>query len=132
SYLPAVLPLLGRDLIHGMAHITGGGLIANVPRMLPDGLAAEFDPGAWSAPPIFAYLVDMGQVEPSERFRAFNMGLGFVLAVDAGQATTVLSELNRIADTDAGCPGGAIVGRVVPRGGGEAPAVRGLTAPGAS
>jgi phosphoribosylformylglycinamidine cyclo-ligase len=103
TYLPAMLPLLERGLIHGMAHVTGGGLLDNVPRMLPAGLAAEFDPTTWTAPPIFSYLVAEGALPPEERYRALNMGLGFVCAVAPADAASVLAAL----------PLGRFVGTVV-------------------
>jgi phosphoribosylformylglycinamidine cyclo-ligase len=119
SFLPAMRPLLERGLVRGMAHVTGGGLIDNVPRMLSPKLAAEIDPRTWRAPPIFAYLVRGGRVSPVERYRAFNMGIGFVAAVAPDDAEEALSAL-------AGS-GAVAVGRVVSRGGEAAPAVRGLT-----
>lgn len=126
SYLAAVSPLLGTGRIHGMAHITGGGLIDNVPRMLPDGLAADFDPAAWSAPPVFAYLCDRGAVGAAERYRAFNMGLGFVLAVAADDAAAAVAGLNLTAGT-----GARIVGQVVARPDASGPSVLGLATAGA-
>ncbi|HEY7032031.1 MAG TPA: phosphoribosylformylglycinamidine cyclo-ligase [Thermomicrobiales bacterium] len=116
TYLPSVLPLVERGLIHGMAHITGGGLLDNVPRMLPEGLAAEFDRATWSVNPIFTYLVEAGRLSPEERYRALNMGLGFVLAIAPGDSATVLGELST----------GRIVGRVV-EAGEDGRRVRGLT-----
>jgi phosphoribosylformylglycinamidine cyclo-ligase len=123
SYLAAVTPLLGTARIHGMAHITGGGLIDNVPRMLPEGLAAEFDPGTWSVPPVFTYLCEAGGVDAAERYRAFNMGLGFVLAIAPSESSAVVAQLNQ---ADAGA---RIVGQVVARPDAGAPAVLGLTGP---
>jgi phosphoribosylformylglycinamidine cyclo-ligase len=79
SYLAVVWPLLTARLARGIAHITGGGLIENVPRTLPDGLAARFDARAWMAPPIFDYLARAGQVARAEMYRVFNMGMGMVL-----------------------------------------------------
>ena len=93
TYLPQLLPLVQQGLIHGMAHITGGGLIDNVPRMLPEGLVADFDPATWTVNPIFAYLVLEGQLPPGESYRAFNMGLGFVLAVSRDRTGDVLAAL---------------------------------------
>ena len=81
SYFDQVWPLLEANLVTGMAHITGGGLLDNVPRMLPDGLCAHFDLSSWSTPLIFELLVREGEIPPQEAYRAFNMGLGFVLAV---------------------------------------------------
>lgn len=124
SYLSAVLPWLGQNVIHGMAHITGGGLVENVPRMLPEGLAARFDGGTWPEPPIFAYLCERGRVTPGERYRVFNMGLGFVLAVAPEDAAALLAGLNQSAGT-----GARVVGQVVPRPDPTSPAVRGLPGP---
>ncbi len=93
TYLPLVFPLIERGLIHGIAHITGGGLIDNIPRMLPGGLIARFDPSAWTSPPIFDYLVEVGSVSMAERYRAFNMGIGIVLAVAPDQTNEVLNEV---------------------------------------
>lgn len=77
-YYPLLEPVL--PLIKGMAHITGGGLLENVPRVLPKGLGAWFDTSAWEVPPIFTLIQEAGQVERDEMFRVFNMGLGMVLA----------------------------------------------------
>jgi phosphoribosylformylglycinamidine cyclo-ligase len=81
SYLAAIAPLL--DLaerpVKGMAHITGGGLVENIPRVLPDGCAVELDAAAWEAPPIFGLIQSEGGIEPYEMARVFNMGLGMVL-----------------------------------------------------
>ena len=107
SYLAAVMPAVEAGVVHGMAHITGGGLVDNVPRMLPAGLAAEFDVATWTAPPIFAHLVERGGVDRQERYRAFNMGLGFVLAVAPETVAAALATM----------PEGRVVGRVVASGG---------------
>lgn len=79
SYLPTVWPLLEAGLVRSIAHITGGGLIDNVPRALPAGLAAHFQEGSWSVPPIFTALQARGSIAPDEMYRVFNMGLGLVL-----------------------------------------------------
>jgi phosphoribosylformylglycinamidine cyclo-ligase len=118
SYLAAVRPLLDAGLVRGMAHVTGGGLVDNVPRMLPAGLAAAFDPAAWETPPIFDLLVRRGRVSAAERYRVFNMGIGFVLAVAPDDAAAALALL--------GGRDAAVIGRVVPRADGEGPAIRGL------
>ncbi|MGH2531051.1 MAG: phosphoribosylformylglycinamidine cyclo-ligase [Thermomicrobiales bacterium] len=118
SYLPTVLPLVERGVIRGMAHITGGGLVDNVPRMLPPAVAAEIDPETWAVPPIFAYLAGMGDVAPAEMFRVFNMGIGFVLAAHPDDAAAVLTALRE----------GRVIGRVVARGNADEPSVCGLYA----
>jgi phosphoribosylformylglycinamidine cyclo-ligase len=84
SYVAEVRPLLEAGLVRGMAHITGGGLVDNVPRMLPEGLAARIDPSTWQPNPIFQMLVERGDVSREERYRVFNMGIGFVVAIRSG------------------------------------------------
>ena len=115
SYLAAIRPALERGFINGMAHITGGGLIDNVPRMLPDGLAAEFDRSTWTELPIFSFLNERGRVGEMERYQVFNMGLGFVAAVDPAELETAVSMI----------PESRVVGRVVAAGGDDR-RVRGL------
>ena len=80
SYLAPVGALLEAGLVTGMAHVTGGGLVDNVARILPDGLGAAFDLDAWAAPPIFGLIRRWGEVDAAEMYRVFNMGLGFVVA----------------------------------------------------
>jgi phosphoribosylformylglycinamidine cyclo-ligase len=84
SYFHALQPVLGR--LHAIAHITGGGLTDNVPRVLPDGLAARFDRASWRVPPLFRMIQERGGISDTEMFHTFNMGLGIVVAVDAGDA----------------------------------------------
>jgi phosphoribosylformylglycinamidine cyclo-ligase len=72
--------------IHGMAHITGGGLLENLPRCLGEGLSVAVNPESWDVPPIFQWLAETGQVELGEMFNTFNMGIGFVLVVPPTQA----------------------------------------------
>lgn len=88
SYLSAVRPVLGR--IHAVAHITGGGLPGNLNRALPPSLDAAVDCGTWRVPNVFRVLQDAGGVERGEMFRAFNMGVGLVVACDANDARAVL------------------------------------------
>jgi len=80
SYLQPVQALLGKNLVKGMAHITGGGFLDNIPRILPDGLGARIE-RIWPVPEIFTYLVETGKIEPSERYRVFNMGIGMVIII---------------------------------------------------
>lgn len=81
SYLRAVQPLLAAGIVKGLAHITGGGLTDNLPRVLPDGTAAQVVRGSWPVPPLFTWLADAGQVSLDDQYRAFNMGVGLVMAV---------------------------------------------------
>ncbi len=88
-YFNRLKPLFG--MVNGIAHVTGGGLIENVPRMLPDGLAARLDPASWPLPPIFTRIQEDGSVPRDEMYRVFNMGLGMVLACDRERAPEVLA-----------------------------------------
>ena len=101
SYYRVLEPVF--DLIKGMAHITGGGLIDNVPRVLPKGLSALFTTDAWQIPPIFSILQNEGNIESHEMYRVFNMGLGMVLICDSTQAQTVTTAVQ----------GTEVVGRVI-------------------
>jgi phosphoribosylformylglycinamidine cyclo-ligase len=87
SYLPLLRPMLGR--IHGMAHITGGGLPGNVNRVLPDTLDAAIDGASWPIPNLFAQLERHGQVSRDEMYRTFNMGVGMVVITDEAGAAAV-------------------------------------------
>ena len=87
SYLPLLRPTLGK--IHGMAHITGGGLPGNVHRVLPDTLDAEIDGTSWPVPNLFAQLERAGQVSREEMYRTFNMGVGMVVITDEAGAAAV-------------------------------------------
>ena len=86
-YYPLLEPVLPH--IKGMAHITGGGLPENVPRILPAGLGARFDTSAWQVPPIFPLIREAGRVETDEMYRVFNMGVGMVLACSPERADEV-------------------------------------------
>jgi phosphoribosylformylglycinamidine cyclo-ligase len=91
SYYDQLKPLLG--LIKGMAHITGGGLIGNVPRVLPDGVAARFDAKSWPLPPIFRLIGERGKVDRDEMYRVFNMGIGMVLICSPDNADRLIGKL---------------------------------------
>ncbi|MFL5619033.1 MAG: phosphoribosylformylglycinamidine cyclo-ligase [Gemmatimonadaceae bacterium] len=87
SYLPLLRPILGK--IHGMAHITGGGLPGNVNRVLPDTLDAAIDGASWAIPNLFAQLEHHGQVSRDEMYRTFNMGVGMVVITDESSVAAV-------------------------------------------
>ena len=89
AYYHAVRPVF--SLVKGMAHITGGGLVENVPRVLPEGLAARFDTASWQVPPIFSLLQSMGNVSHEEMYRVFNMGLGMVIICEPSRSEEVVS-----------------------------------------
>jgi phosphoribosylformylglycinamidine cyclo-ligase len=80
-YVKPVLDVINKYQIDGMAHITGGGFIENIPRMLPEGLGADIDFGSWPIPKVFDFLQEKGELKQEEMFNVFNMGIGFVLAV---------------------------------------------------
>lgn len=81
SYLSSIRALLEVVDVHGMAHITGGGMVDNIPRVLPDGLSVEIQKDAWRIPPIFTWLQRLGDVEGQEMFHTFNMGIGMAVIV---------------------------------------------------
>ena len=118
SFRPAVAPLLDQSpgVVRGMVHVTGGGLIDNVPRILADDLAAEIDPTTWVVPPVFTWLTTTGDVPRREQFRAFNMGIGFVVVVRPEDEAAVRAAL----------PDAVRIGRIVPRPSAESEQVIGL------
>ena len=87
-YFSQLEPAFG--IVNGIAHITGGGLIENVPRMLPDGVSARFEQSSWLIPPIFTQIQEDGGISRDEMYRVFNMGLGMVLACERSRLTEVL------------------------------------------
>jgi phosphoribosylformylglycinamidine cyclo-ligase len=89
SYLPTLRSVLGGGHVHGMAHITGGGLPGNVNRTLPDTLDAEIDAASWEVPNVFRQLEQAGQVDRPEMLRTFNMGVGMVVITDEAGAAAV-------------------------------------------
>jgi phosphoribosylformylglycinamidine cyclo-ligase len=93
SYLTALYPLVMRGAIKGMAHVTGGGITDNVPRILPEGTAARFDRGAWTIPPLFQWLQRNGNVSEQDMFRTFNMGIGMVVVCTPALVDTILDDL---------------------------------------
>ena len=86
-----------KQIIHGIAHITGGGLIDNPPRLLPEGLAIRLDRGSWTMPPVFPWLQALGSVPDDEMFRVFNMGIGLVMIVSTHFAESIVRRLNEKA-----------------------------------
>jgi phosphoribosylformylglycinamidine cyclo-ligase len=99
SYLKPLLPLVEERAIHAMAHITGGGLTDNVPRVLPEKLDAHVKLGSWPVLPIFKFLYEKGQVDRDEMLRVFNMGIGMVLIVGRDQVDVVAKHFAQIGQT---------------------------------
>ncbi|MCF7818019.1 MAG: phosphoribosylformylglycinamidine cyclo-ligase [Kiritimatiellales bacterium] len=108
SYLHPVMKLMDKVSVHGMAHITGGGLYDNVPRVLPKNVDAVFDRSTWKTPPIFQFIEEAGKVDHEEMYRVFNMGIGYVIVVakkDVEQTLKILKAAKQPA---------IIIGNVVP------------------
>ena len=110
-YVKPVMAVLAssrlRRSIHAIAHVTGGGIVENAPRVIPGDCDAVFNTGSWTPPPIFGLIRAAGKVDEDEMFRVFNMGLGMVMAVSPEAVASVLRLLSR-----SGCPG-LPVGRIV-------------------
>ncbi len=98
-YVRSLLPLVRAGKIAAMAHITGGGLLENIPRVLPDGLHAHIDADAWPQPRLMAFLQAQGQIEPEEFARTFNCGIGMAVIVDAAVADDVKAALEVAGET---------------------------------
>jgi phosphoribosylformylglycinamidine cyclo-ligase len=98
-YVKSLLPLIRQNRIHALAHITGGGLLENVPRVLPKHLHARIDAGAWEQPRLMAFLQAQGNIEPEEMARTFNCGIGMVLAVAADEVPALLAGLAAAGET---------------------------------
>ena len=108
SYLPLLRSLLPSGVVKGLAHITGGGITDNLPRILPDGAAAQIDPSAWRVPAIFDWLQRIGHVPDDDMRRTFNMGIGLIVVCSAASGSRVVEEL-----AAAGEPRAARIGRIV-------------------
>ena len=112
-YVRSLLPLIREGWIKGLAHITGGGLVENIPRVLPNGCHAVIDACKWNLPPIFEYLQKGGRIAPEEMARTFNCGVGMAVIVGSGQTDGVSTaleeggvtvfEIGRIEEGSRGC-----------------------------
>jgi len=110
SYLSVLRPLLGSEWIKGMAHITGGGLTDNLPRMFPPGTSPLVDLRTWTPPPLFAFLATTGNVPEADMLRTFNMGIGMVVACAKEDAARVLAALAQAGEPRALAIGSAVAG----------------------
>ncbi|MDI3494887.1 MULTISPECIES: phosphoribosylformylglycinamidine cyclo-ligase [Pseudothermotoga] len=106
-YVRTVLDVLN-DKIHGMAHITGGGLLENLPRILPEGLEFRIDKNSWEVPVIFKIIQRLGKIDSKEMYRTFNMGIGFVMVVERDEVENLLRKLNELGQN------AWIIGDIVP------------------
>jgi phosphoribosylformylglycinamidine cyclo-ligase len=98
-YVKSCLAAIKLGGVKGLAHITGGGLIENIPRVLPDGLGVEIDAANWTMPPVFGWLAREGKVAPEEMARTFNCGIGMVVIVEAGKADAIIGTLKDGGET---------------------------------
>jgi phosphoribosylformylglycinamidine cyclo-ligase len=98
-YVASLLPPIRAQLIHSLAHITGGGLLENVPRSLPDGCHAQIDAGTWPLPRLMAFLQAQGAIEPEEMARTFNCGIGMVAVVAEANVATVAAGLEAAGES---------------------------------
>jgi phosphoribosylformylglycinamidine cyclo-ligase len=107
SYAPALRSGLAKGLVHGLVHITGGGMLDNIPRVLPDGLGCLIDRDAWRLPEIFQFLGEWGDIPEVEMYRTFNMGIGLVAFCDESDAEALLADARRQGID------GAVIGRTI-------------------
>ena len=98
-YVKSLLPLIRDERIVALAHITGGGLLENVPRVLPGGAHARIDAGAWAQPALMRFLQEQGNIAAAEMARTFNCGIGMVLVVDEDDASSVIADLEAAGET---------------------------------
>lgn len=98
SYLPDLAGLLDSGVIKGLAHITGGGLLENIPRILPAGTAVEIQRGSWPILPLFQLMQQLGNIEEMEMFRTFNMGIGMVIVCTAEDAAMIRNQVSSCFD----------------------------------
>jgi phosphoribosylformylglycinamidine cyclo-ligase len=107
SYLHVIQKLVNSGMTTGMAHITGGGITENLPRILPKGTAAQVELGSWPVPPIFEHLRELGDISQDEMMRTFNMGIGLIAAISAAKFTRAKNLLDRAEEKF------HVVGRIV-------------------
>lgn len=104
-YVADILPLLDKVEVKGMCHITGGGLLENLPRVYAKNLTAEIDASAWQRPAVFDLIQRLGAIEPAEMYRVFNMGIGYVVIVAADAVAAVQQQ----------CPDALVIGQMIER-----------------
>jgi phosphoribosylformylglycinamidine cyclo-ligase len=100
TYLPVIRPLLGTGLVKGMAHITGGGITDNLPRVLPEGTGARVSRGSWRTPALFRWLGESGSVPEMDLRRAFNMGIGLIVVAAADKVTAIQTALSEAGEAN--------------------------------
>ena len=108
-YVKSCLAAIKVGGVHALSHITGGGILENIPRVLPDTLAANVDATAWETPPVFKWLQKEGNIAATEMARTFNCGIGMVLVVDAARVSDIKAALQDGGETV------FEIGHIVPR-----------------
>ena len=111
-YIKSVLPLVKKGFLRGIAHITGGGFIENIPRALPEGVQAEIRVNSWPIPEIFSLIIKKTSLGEEEMFKTFNMGIGMVLVVNPHLAEEVIEDLRTSGEK------AYVIGRVTSKTGG--------------
>jgi phosphoribosylformylglycinamidine cyclo-ligase len=106
-YAGACEAVLSKYEINGIVHITGGGFYENIPRVLPPGLCAEVKSSSWERPPVFSYIQERGNIDETEMFKTFNMGIGMMMFAGVGTAEGALAALKQAGET------GYVIGEVV-------------------
>ena len=98
-YVKSILSLIENHSVHAISHITGGGLLENIPRVLPQHLAAKLDTNSWQMPEIFQWLQKQGNIESNEMYRVLNCGVGMVVVVPQEESKTVIAKLNELGES---------------------------------
>ena len=93
-YVRSILSLLNTLPVHAISHITGGGLLENIPRVIPEHLAAKLDPASWAQPEIFQWLQDQGNIATSEMYRVLNCGVGMIVVISKESSNEAINHLN--------------------------------------
>jgi len=98
-YVRPALDAVRAGGVHALAHITGGGLTENLPRVLPDGMGAQIDLATWDLPPVFRWMAEVGSIAEAEMLKTFNCGIGMILVCDADQADALTNLLAEAGET---------------------------------
>ena len=97
-YVKEVLEILANHTVNGMVHVTGGGFTENIPRVLPEGLGANINLDSWEMNKLFPLIQTLGDIETSEMYKTFNMGIGFVLIADPEHADAIINTIENMGE----------------------------------
>lgn len=98
NYLPALTSLFDQDVVHGLAHITGGGFLENIPRILPENCQVEIKLGTWPVLPVFNVMQNIGKIDQQEMYRVFNMGIGMIVVVAKSNLDSVMNHFQNLSE----------------------------------